>query len=77
MCSTHSSSCDGDGDGGEEGEVVSWVNAVPQRRQDEGQSQSVFGGSVVTNPEDDGMTELKTRDQFQVQCSEAVVVLTS
>lgn len=34
--STHSSRCYGDGDGGDEGEIVPWINTVPQGRQDEG-----------------------------------------
>lgn len=42
---------DGDGDGGDESEVVPGKDSVPQRRQDEGQRQPVPGGSVVTHPE--------------------------
>lgn len=34
---TYSSRCYGDGDGSEEGEIIPWINAVPQRGQDEGQ----------------------------------------
>lgn len=51
---THSSCGDGDGDGSDEGEIVAWINAVPQGRQEESQCQLVLGGSVVTHPEERG-----------------------
>lgn len=54
---TYCAGCDGDGDGGDEGEVIPGEDAVPQGRQDEGQRQPVPGGSVVTHPETDGRTD--------------------
>lgn len=49
---THCSCCHGDGDGGDEGKIVPWVNTMPQGRQDKGQCQPVLWGSVITHTED-------------------------
>lgn len=46
---THSTSSESDGDACEEGEVVSWVNSMPQRRQHKGQRCLVIWHPVIAH----------------------------